>query len=251
MSDLHQLLPWFMNGTLDAGERSSFESHLADCAACRDEMSIIEDLRREVRNPEWDVLAEHPSPQALAEALLDGADDPGTRRHLAVCLTCAEEARWLGGARASRPPARRWAGRAALAAAAVIAVVMLAGVVMRPRPGGHLTGLLLVDPVPSSERTRDGQHVVQVQAGADVVHLLFEVDLGAEAFPASFHLLDAAGRPVFTMEKLESTDLLRGVFLFLDCSRLDCPDGAYVARVSPGGGRLAGIEYPFRLTTLP
>ena len=42
MNDLHQILPWFMNGTLDSAERASFESHLAECRACRDEMSVIE-----------------------------------------------------------------------------------------------------------------------------------------------------------------------------------------------------------------
>src|SRR5262245_56700406 len=31
------LLPWYVNGTLAAGERRAVEEHLAGCAACRDE----------------------------------------------------------------------------------------------------------------------------------------------------------------------------------------------------------------------
>jgi hypothetical protein len=38
--DPHQqvqtLLPWYMNGTLDAGELAAVEAHLADCAECRE-----------------------------------------------------------------------------------------------------------------------------------------------------------------------------------------------------------------------
>src|SRR6266850_97778 len=144
MSDLHELLPWYMNGTLGAGERASFEAHLAICRACRGEMSVIEDLRRELRNPEWNLLAEHPSPETLAGVALDGADDAMTRRHLALCLTCAEEVLWLKGEtpcggtpRPTRRRLPRWALPASLAAAAVIAVA--AGVLLLSRPAGHPT----------------------------------------------------------------------------------------------------------------
>jgi len=258
MSDLHQLLPWYMNGTLDEAERASYEAHLGDCQACREEMSVIEALRGELQNPDWDVLADHPSPQSLAEVFLDGKDDTGARRHLAVCLTCAEEARWLKGeAPCGRksvpapPPAGRWAGKWAIGAAAVLILAVAVSLVVRLRPAGHPTGLLLVNLVPASERGQVGHRVVEIPAEADVVHLLFEVDLGAEDFPASFRLLDAAGRPVISVGKVEAAALYRGAFLFLACGREDCPDGAYVARLSPKGGRSPDIEYPFSLATRP
>jgi len=46
-----ELLPWFLNGTLDGLERSRVEGHLAECIACRQE---AEDLRhlRAVAQPE-------------------------------------------------------------------------------------------------------------------------------------------------------------------------------------------------------
>jgi hypothetical protein len=40
--DAVEVLPWFLNGTLDGLERARVESHLAECIACRQE---LEDLR--------------------------------------------------------------------------------------------------------------------------------------------------------------------------------------------------------------
>jgi anti-sigma factor RsiW len=38
------LLPWFVNGTLDADERALVERHLGECARCRDEVEWLRDL---------------------------------------------------------------------------------------------------------------------------------------------------------------------------------------------------------------
>jgi hypothetical protein len=42
--DPHQqvqtLLPWYMNGTLDAGEVAAVEAHVADCAECREDLAM-------------------------------------------------------------------------------------------------------------------------------------------------------------------------------------------------------------------
>src|SRR6202012_2249105 len=42
--DPHQqvqtLLPWYMNGTLDAGEVAAVEAHLAECGECRDDLAV-------------------------------------------------------------------------------------------------------------------------------------------------------------------------------------------------------------------
>jgi|GEM_PF-3299306 len=37
----HALLPWWINGTLDADERSFVEQHLHGCALCQDESELI------------------------------------------------------------------------------------------------------------------------------------------------------------------------------------------------------------------
>jgi hypothetical protein len=51
--DPHQqvqtLLPWYMNGTLDAGEVALVEAHLAQCAACRQDLADSADDRETLR----------------------------------------------------------------------------------------------------------------------------------------------------------------------------------------------------------
>src|SRR5947199_119876 len=38
------LLPWFVNGTLDADERALVEQHITECARCRDEVEWLREL---------------------------------------------------------------------------------------------------------------------------------------------------------------------------------------------------------------
>ncbi len=44
-----ELLPWYLNQTLDASERLAVEAHLEDCAACRDEVVFLETLQSSAR----------------------------------------------------------------------------------------------------------------------------------------------------------------------------------------------------------
>jgi anti-sigma factor RsiW len=39
-----ELLPWFVNGTLEPAERSAVEQHLHECAACRRELDWLQQL---------------------------------------------------------------------------------------------------------------------------------------------------------------------------------------------------------------
>lgn len=43
-----QLLPWYVNGTLDPDEQAMVEAHLADCADCRADLASEQLLAREV-----------------------------------------------------------------------------------------------------------------------------------------------------------------------------------------------------------
>ena len=43
--DCMQLLPWYLNQTLDASERLAVEAHLEHCAECRDEVVFLETLQ--------------------------------------------------------------------------------------------------------------------------------------------------------------------------------------------------------------
>ena len=40
-----ELLPWFVNGTLDSAERARVERHLAECLACKHEMASLRTLQ--------------------------------------------------------------------------------------------------------------------------------------------------------------------------------------------------------------
>lgn len=48
------LLPWFVNGTLDARERAEVDDHLAGCERCRAEVRRLRDLSVAVRSMEID-----------------------------------------------------------------------------------------------------------------------------------------------------------------------------------------------------
>ena len=107
----HDALPWYVNGTLGAEESTGFERHLMDCADCRKELEFLEQLRAELAAHGDEFLSDHPSPEKLLsltrpgeiESPLDETEIAGLRRHLALCVTCSEEARWLLGEATAGP----------------------------------------------------------------------------------------------------------------------------------------------------
>jgi hypothetical protein len=48
--DVWELLPWYVNQTLDSHERSRVEAHLSQCLTCRGEVSLLRRLGRDVRD---------------------------------------------------------------------------------------------------------------------------------------------------------------------------------------------------------
>ena len=84
--ETRELLPWYVNGTLDAERRKAVESHLASCEDCRAE---LEETRFALA-----VAVQHVSTEALVAYV--AGDDPGMdpdllETHLASCADCAEE----------------------------------------------------------------------------------------------------------------------------------------------------------------
>ena len=84
--EIRELLPWYVNGSLDAAEHEAVESHLASCEECRAE---LEDTRFALA-----VAVQH-LPTEVLVAYVAG-DDPGVdpellATHLASCAECAEE----------------------------------------------------------------------------------------------------------------------------------------------------------------
>lgn len=153
-----ELLPWLVNGTLEADERRRVEEHLARCDACRGELQAT--------RSSFELHATHLPPQALTAH----AEDPRAERyavgdgaavgrslveaHLAHCSSCREELELVRASRralaedteaqeaatrgsvvafrpatpetpASAPPRRGWA--LAMAASLLFAVVAAGG----------------------------------------------------------------------------------------------------------------------------
>ncbi len=88
--DAAELLPWLVNGSLEADERQALEAHLASCESCRGEL--------EETIQAWSLLTRHIPTLALAEYArgLEPADLDRERieRHLAQCPSCRQELEW-------------------------------------------------------------------------------------------------------------------------------------------------------------
>jgi anti-sigma factor RsiW len=59
--EVWEMLPWYVNGTLDDRERASVQAHLMTCAACQAELVRCHDLAAAVRTAAdgWEPSAEH------------------------------------------------------------------------------------------------------------------------------------------------------------------------------------------------
>lgn len=82
-----ELLPWYLNGTLDESERREVRGHLAGCEACR---KALEDTRLA-----WTIYDQHIPSEALVALAWgespDGYDPEVLERHLQSCPACAAE----------------------------------------------------------------------------------------------------------------------------------------------------------------
>lgn len=267
---VHELLPWYANDTLGPEERAAFEEHLTACPSCRAELELIENMRSQLREAGPAALSDHPSPEALLAAVrpeqadveLDPDAARDVRQHVALCLTCADEAEWLTGEAAAtaaaksrdesaRPPdvapRRRglvlpWLGL--VAALAVIAV--LAPLAWRdsiPTPDVATTAI-----VPPTQR-EDSPRAIEVLPDSIQVVLMFEVDLGPEDYPARLRV-ESGGHEIGTVVVKDGAALFRELYVVVPCHRSVCRDGDYFARLIKASG-LPAAEYPFRLETAP
>ncbi len=80
-----ELMPWYLNGTLEAVERAELEQHLAECAGCRAERGEAEATLI--------LFGGHPPAEVLVDHVLGRSELPRdlVEAHLAGCGTCAEE----------------------------------------------------------------------------------------------------------------------------------------------------------------
>lgn len=76
---LAPLLPWYVNETLDEPERTRVHRHVEQCAACRDGVDMLSELRRAVRSSSPAPLVPQPDAERLLSALDEG-DRSAVRR---------------------------------------------------------------------------------------------------------------------------------------------------------------------------
>ena len=135
--EAHEMLPWYMAGTLESEKVVGFRDHLVSCEPCRREMALLEDLRRELDRHGQVFLKDHMTAEQLVDMVQGEQTDAAfavAGEHLALCSSCTEEARWVEGvaryedAPAEASPARKLSSgvrRTAWIAGALIVIVIL------------------------------------------------------------------------------------------------------------------------------
>src|SRR4051812_22598037 len=78
-----ELLPWYLNGTLESGELAEVRQHLETCERCRAALAET--------GQAWSVFTQHVPAQDLVA--LAWGEDPSlaAEEHLAACAECAAE----------------------------------------------------------------------------------------------------------------------------------------------------------------
>jgi hypothetical protein len=243
---IHDLLPFSLNGTLEAADQERFAGHLAGCAACREAADILAGLKTEIERHGEAFFEPHPAADRLVAACLPGP--PGPEReavlgHLALCPTCAVEARLVRGAGDRRRL------KAALPWAIAASALVVAGLGLTLRPWGE-RATRVVRPTYVEQRVRaGGVTLVAVPEGASFFEIVLPIDLGPSSFPVTLEIRAAGGRVVFVRDGIR--EAYRDRFLFVECARSDFPDGDYVARATPsaaaGEAPPAPVEFAFRV----
>jgi hypothetical protein len=135
---VQELLPWWLNGSLEAADRREVEDHLAACAGCRAEL--------EGTRAAWAIFATHlPAADVAAYGLglVPGMKQARIEMHLAGCGDCSAEAARVGrAARGADGPSPRRAARSPWAAGGLpwAPLALAAGLVLGFGLGGWWFG---------------------------------------------------------------------------------------------------------------
>lgn len=179
-----ELLPWYLNQTLDASERLAVETHLEDCSACRSEVVLLETLQSSVR----------------------AMEPPPIRDRFNEVLARAASSR-IRAFRAS--PLVRWlvVGQAA-AIATLLAILLWPTATTRPGSYQTLSNAGNVEPSDAVLRVVFDERATDL----DVRALLESIDAQIVAGPntAGAYSLRIVGRPVDDRERTKLLERLRG-----------------------------------------
>lgn len=257
---LHELLPWYVSGTLEPEEARAFEIHLRDCRSCGRDLGPLRQMLEAIERHGEAFFRPHPDPDRIVAEAFDRmppSEAEEIHTHLLLCSTCALESRLARegreGTAATEPIARRRPVRWKvvlpwLAAAAVLISISLPVWRQRER-GARPTGIVQAYYVEPAQRA-PGPAVLRLPPSTEWFQIVLPIDLRPDDLPVAVSIHDHAGRIVFARAGVR--DVYRDSFLLVSCDREDFPDGDYVVRVrqSPGHGEgpLSPLEFRFRVT---
>ncbi len=172
---LGQLLPWYVNGTLEAAERRRLEEHLADCPACRAELEAEQAVAEALRAGAEEAPAPHPQQLERLLERLDEAPEPQPASARRPWTRLAPRRGWHG-----------WHGWQLLAGLQAAAILALGFLLARGGPAPAPAYRTLADPpaatAPAGLRVRV---VFAPQASMEQVQaLLAQVGAGVVAGPS-------------------------------------------------------------------
>jgi RNA polymerase sigma factor (sigma-70 family) len=247
---LHELLPWYMTGTLEPQLAEEFREHLATCDACRREMAALEKLRGALAEHGDAFLDDHPTAEDLVAATRGeaAAGAERTRRHLALCTTCAEEATWVTGESEYRAAPGATArlgtvGRPFGWAAAIAAMLLMASVPLLwlTQRAEVALGVVNVRHLESTQRGAMGRNVYAFEPDETAIRMIALVDIAPDRFPLSVALVDGDGE---TILRQPIRSLLDGYLLF-DCPRKVCSTGRYALEIYGAGATEPELTFDF------
>lgn len=236
----HELLPWYVNGTLKGDEALSFEGHLRDCPSCGRDLPLLIAMREAIELHGEAFFRPHPAAEWIVGEVFgqlrpDRTDE--VRAHLSFCPTCAVEARLARQGKDGTPvaspgarPLRRLSRRIAVfwLAAAVVLLAVSLPLWRLSRPARHRTDILPSFYVEPPQRSAEAA-LVRVPSSSAGFQIVLPIDLDPAAYPLRVSIHDGAGRVVFS--RADVREIYRESFLLIFCARQDFPDGDYVARV--------------------
>jgi hypothetical protein len=142
-----ELLPWYVNGTLEAEESHRVERHLAGCAPCRGELALCREMAAAIPAGESLAPASHPARLARLMERLGEPPADGERPSRAAGIA-GRLRRWRESVTETAPPVR-WLMAGQLAAIAVLGVALVTAFLVLG--GGEGSG---IDPAGSGRTFR-------------------------------------------------------------------------------------------------
>lgn len=256
----HELLPWFVNGTLEVEEARSFEGHLRDCPSCGRDLPLLISMREAIERHGEAFFRPHPAAEWIVGEVfgqIEAGRAEEVRAHLAFCPTCAVEARLarqgkegtsVASARVQLPGSLTWRTASPWLAAAAVLLVLSLPFWRLSRPARHRTDVVPSYYVESLQRS-DEAELARVPSSSAGFQIVLPIDLDPTAYPLRVSISDSVGHVVFSRDDVR--EIYRERFLFIFCARQDFPDGDYVARVEPaarqGPAEAAPLEFRFRV----